>query len=76
MRLNPLDVDHTLFLALCCAIMCTTLYLMEKEDLVRIGFDESQRESTTKAWSDLMEMALVKGDWGRHHRLETLQAFL
>ncbi|GHJ83737.1 hypothetical protein NliqN6_0139 [Naganishia liquefaciens] len=76
MQLNPLDIEHTLFLPTYCAIMCTTLYLMDKEDLTRIGFNEAQRATMTEAWSDLFEMALMKGDWGRHHRLETLQAFI
>jgi hypothetical protein len=49
---------------------------MDSEELIKIGFDEQQRLYTTKALSDLMEMALLKGDWGRRHCLESLQAFM
>ncbi|KAJ9094967.1 hypothetical protein QFC21_005759 [Naganishia friedmannii] len=52
------------------------MYLMDPEDLHKIGFDEQQRENITKALSDLMEMSLLKGDWGRRHCVEWLQAFI
>jgi hypothetical protein len=49
---------------------------MDESSLANVGVTRTARASYLQELSDLVELALVKCDWGGVPRIETLQAFM